>query len=252
MNDEVVTRLYRCLAEELRRRGHSDDRPVKVSQLYQELVPYRAVRSTLGVELNADYEHALLRLLAGERGLLRLEPDEARDELRREVEAPYPFVGMFRKFAASDVWVSMQAAPGADSGAGADGDADAEEARGMKDGARDRDGDRSGRLGPRAPRDLGRPEGAAPVAGRGGPVPARSPAPVQLHRDHAPADPTERPAPDGAACDFCGEHLPAGRRVRFCPHCGGDQRLRSCPRCEAVLERAWHYCISCGHDVSDG
>lgn len=110
MTDQVVTRLYRALVEELRRRGHPEDRPVKVSELYQTLVPYRAVRSRLGVELNADYEHALLRLLAGERDLLRLEPADYREELHREVEATYPFVGLFRKFSAADVWVTMPAA----------------------------------------------------------------------------------------------------------------------------------------------
>ena len=55
----------------------------------------------------------------------------------------------------------------------------------------------------------------------------------------------------GADCAVCGDGLPAGRRVRFCPHCGGDQRLRPCPRCEAVLEREWRYCIRCGHEVAD-
>ena len=75
MTDEFVIRLYRALVEELRRRGHDEDRPLQVSELYRDVIPYRAVRSALGVALNADYEDALLRLLAGERDLLRLEPD---------------------------------------------------------------------------------------------------------------------------------------------------------------------------------
>ncbi len=107
MTDEVVTKLYRALVEELRRRGHPGSEPITVADLYEELVPYRAVRARLGVELNADYEDALLRLLAGERGLLRLEPGDARDELRQEVASPYPTVGLFRKFSASRVWVSL-------------------------------------------------------------------------------------------------------------------------------------------------
>ena len=105
MTDDVATRLYRVLVEELRRRGHPPDQPIRVSELYEDLVPYRAVRSRIGVELNADYEDALLRLLAGEGDLLRLENDEAREELRAEAAAPYPSVSLFRKFSASRVWV---------------------------------------------------------------------------------------------------------------------------------------------------
>ena len=105
MTDPVVA-LYQALVEELRRRGHSLTRSVTVAELYQDLVPYRKVRSRLGVELNADYEHAMLRLLAGEHDLLRLEPEEAREELRQEASAAYPAVGLFRKFSASRVWVA--------------------------------------------------------------------------------------------------------------------------------------------------
>ena len=249
MNDEVVTRLYRRLVEELRSRGHSADEPLKVSELYQELVPYRSVRSILGVELNADYEHALLRLLAGERDLLRLEPAVARDELRREVAAPYPFVGMFRKFAGSSVWVSMKAAP--DAVAAEDVDESAGEAASPEHPAPPSRGrtprPASGRPDPRFPRVQ---EAAPDRPGRrgGGLIPARATVPVQLHReDAAEGGLTEA----GADCAFCGDGLPAGRRVRFCPHCGGDQRLRPCPRCEAVLEREWRYCIRCGHEVAD-
>lgn len=254
MNDEVVTRLYRCLVEELRRRGHSEEQPVKVSDLYQELVPYRAVRSALGVELNADYEHAMLRLLAGERDLLRLHPEEARDELRREVEAPYPFVGMFRKFAASDVWVSM--APPAANGdapddAGERGQSAPRAGRGgdtRPDARRPEPGRAGGGAAAAAPARISAEPGA-PGQRRGSPIPARGGAPVHLVR-HPPGEAPERVTATGENCVFCSEALPPGRRIRFCPHCGGDQRLRPCPRCDAVLERDWRYCISCGHEVS--
>lgn len=233
MTDEVVTRLYQCLARELQARGHAAEDALKVSDIYEDLAPYQAVRTALGVDLNADYEHALLRLLAGERGLLRLESEEARDELRGEVEAPYPNVGLFRKFAACDVRVTLLA------------DAATSESH-----------------GPRANETVSTPvplrdqPGAGPdgiplrVGRRGGPMPARSPAPVHIVRDaESGPDSVERLTHAGVDCVFCEEHLPAGRRVRFCPHCGGDQRLRPCPRCEAVLERGWRYCISCGHEA---
>lgn len=239
MTDEIVTRLYRALVEELHRRDHPDNRPVKVSELYQDLVPYRAVRSALGVELNADYEHALLRLLSGERDLLRLEPAEAREELRREVEAPYPFVGLFRKFSASDVWVKMPERPASESTAS--NEAAPAEATSTAPATPD--------PAPRpAVAEAPQPAASRPAT-RGGALPER--APVRLHADPA-RDPSERMTHAGQPCMFCTEALPAGRRVRFCPHCGGDQRLRPCPRCDAVLERGWQYCISCGYEVGSG
>lgn len=261
MTDEVVTRLYRCLAEELRNRGHSPEDPIKVSELYQDLVPYRAVRSALGVELNADYEHALLRLLSGERDLLRLEPQQARDELRREVEASYPFVGLFRKFSASDVWVSP--AEGlAPEGSPDPGSSDAEPTEARPDSSpaaeprraleKGRSGEGSGRSSSDSPPVRLAPDTDAvsqTSPRRGGPLPARAPAPVHLHREDGDEDPADRLTHAGSDCVFCAEDLPTGRRIRFCPHCGGDQRLRPCARCDAVLEREWRYCISCGHEV---
>lgn len=238
MTDEVVTRLYRALVEELRRRAHPEGQPVTVSELYQTLVPYNAVRSALGVELNADYEDALLRLLSGERSLLRLEPTEAREELRREVQAPYPFVGLFRKFSASKVWVTLP---------------DSQEEPWSEP----------------EPEAVSEPEAAASVPPEPSTAPAASePSIVRLRPGggpeeaparraiqlHAPAETVqeERRLGTVTACAFCGTDLPSGRRARFCPHCGGDQRLRPCPSCEAVLERGWRYCISCGREAGGG
>lgn len=265
MTDEVVTRLYRALVEELDREGHPEDRPVKVSELYQKLVPYRSVRSRLGVELNADYEHALLRLLAGERDLLRLEPAQAREELRREVDAPYPFVGLFRKFSASNVWVNMPAerprqpveeARSAQDEVGNVGSAPAVEVAAEEPATADPEPTRvAAKASPpeRRPNEGRSGQGQAADGDRvtlrsgGGADPA--PTPVRLHSEPE-SDPSERLTHNAGDCAFCGEGLPAGRRIRFCPHCGGDQRLHPCPRCDAVLERDWRYCISCGHETA--
>ncbi|MBI4543802.1 MAG: zinc ribbon domain-containing protein [Gemmatimonadetes bacterium] len=90
-----------------RTRPDALDQSITVAEIYQDLVPYRRVRSTLGVELNADYEHAVMRLLAGEGGLVRLEPTEVQQQLRRELGSPNPNVGLFRQFAACDAWVTI-------------------------------------------------------------------------------------------------------------------------------------------------
>lgn len=45
-----------------------------VAELYQSIVPYRHNRSDLEIQVHDDYEHALTRLLAGERGYVTGEP----------------------------------------------------------------------------------------------------------------------------------------------------------------------------------
>lgn len=104
----TARRLHGLLIEAMRASdGHRMDEPVTVAEIYQDLVPYRAVRDELGLDLNADYEYAVLRLLAGDDGALRIEPEEARDRLTAELESPHPDVGIFREFAACDVQVNL-------------------------------------------------------------------------------------------------------------------------------------------------
>lgn len=252
MTDEVVTRLYRCLVEALRSRGQAGAEPLRVADVHRDIVPYQAVRSALGVALKADYEHALLRLLAGERGLLRVDDEQARERLRREAEAPYPAVGLFREFDDLQVRVTLpEEADGleADSVGGARANAPLQTPAAPAPPI------------PLRPDRGSEPQRVTPAAGatplrtgrRGGPVPARAAAAVHILRDDG--DPereaVERRTGAVTTCAFCEEPLPSKRRVRFCPHCGGDQRLRPCPRCDAVLEREWRYCISCGHESSE-
>ncbi len=112
IDDGLVERLHALLSDALRRtRPDPFESPVTVAEIYQDLVPYRGVRAALGFQMNADYEHTLLRLLAGESGLTRLEPDEARQELSAELRTPNPNVGLFRKFAACDVWIEPSHLP---------------------------------------------------------------------------------------------------------------------------------------------
>lgn len=106
MSDNVE-RLHRALVDAIHKsRGGDFEQPVTVSEIYQTLLPYRAARAAVGFEMNADYEYALLRLLAGEGGLARLEPIEVRESLRDELESPNPNVTLYRQFANCDVWVA--------------------------------------------------------------------------------------------------------------------------------------------------
>lgn len=310
--DDTVKRLHRCLVDALRARGDSAlDRPVTVAEIYQDLVPYRTVRTAIGVELNADYEHALLKLLAGVGDLVRIEPSSVRDDLRKELESPDPYVGVYRNFAACDVWISAgesdpaedsasatapaagspeaasyaSPSPSADTPAppaapapstvapsapaaakaplAASAPATAPMARGEPADPRERGrgavtGDGAARGGGAAAARPGmvarpRPGGAAAAVEGAGPAArapaARSPQPGVASTDRA-ATGSARAGVSPSGCAFCGQGLPSGRAVSFCPHCGGDQRLRPCPQCKEPLERGWRYCIRCGTGVA--
>jgi hypothetical protein len=105
--DNSVERLHLALVRAIEQTRAGDlDRPVTVSEIYQQLIPYRAARAAVGFDMNADYEYALLRLLAGEGNFARLEPGEVRETLRSELESPNPNVSLFREYANCDVWIS--------------------------------------------------------------------------------------------------------------------------------------------------
>jgi hypothetical protein len=225
-----VRLLHRCLTRQLRHRG-GQEQPVTVAEIYQDLVPYRAVRSEIGVELNADYEHALVRLLAGEGGLARLEPAEVRAELQRELEMPDPNVTLYRKFAGCDVWVALDPVA---AGAPDDGDGN---------GAQDGSDPEVAIPDWLATIDRKRAASAASAAPAGGGRPTPPPAPA---RPEAAASPRPRPEAARDTCPFCSAELPHGRPVRFCPQCGGDLERPPCRGCGELLEASWRYCVACG------
>ncbi|HSM35351.1 MAG TPA: zinc ribbon domain-containing protein [Longimicrobiales bacterium] len=107
----AVGRLYEALAEALAKRGGPPAADVTVSEIYQTLVPYAHARAELGFEMNADYEHALMRLIAGEGGYATLEQPEARAQVARELESQNPDVTLYRRFAASTVRLSPSPTP---------------------------------------------------------------------------------------------------------------------------------------------
>lgn len=99
-----LDRLYFHLVHTLRSQDPAGTASsITVADLYQQLIPFRAVRHELGFSELAEYERCLLRLLAGERDYVRLEAPHARAELQREMDAPNPILGVYRDYAAAEL-----------------------------------------------------------------------------------------------------------------------------------------------------
>lgn len=242
LDPRVVARFHGVLAEEiLQTRPEYLDAPFTVAEIYQALVPYRTHRDRIGVELNGDYEEALLHLLAGDTEYLVLDSPAARDHIRRELRSRNPNTGVFREFAALTVRLNPRhleapAAPAVAPEAGApegDGSSEGDEApRSPEAGASTKvDLSRADAFLPRsepaAPsRDAASSEGSSMSQNVTG-VP---PAPVALPED----------------CPDCHRTLPVRAGLRFCPFCGVDVFVTSCSACGEELDRDWSFCIVCG------
>src|SRR5260370_12016266 len=72
--------------------------PFPAAEVYERLVPYRSTRSRLNVATHQDYEMAVLRLLAGERGYVQREPENVREAMQREIATINPEPAYFRSF----------------------------------------------------------------------------------------------------------------------------------------------------------
>ena len=209
--DRLFERLVSVLADDAPGRLAI---PFPAAEVYERLVPYRSNRSSLKVASHQDYEMAVLRLLAGERGYASLDPAEVQDALQREAGESNPDTALFRQF--PDAILSLN------------------------------------RLA--AERFLRGDRAYAPP-----PPPPLAPPPESAEAADGEEDHSEKPSLAGAAfelaeqsetprqCPYCGETVPANRKVNFCPQCGqppsGELR---CPACGGEMDVGWRYCVSCG------
>lgn len=222
----TLERFHRVLVSEISdRRPEYLEKPFTVAEIYQHLVPYASHRDRLGLEMNGDYEDALLRLLAGEGEYLVLDSEPARERLRTEVRSGNPDTSLYREFAAVDVRLNPDRLPD-------------ESAEAVPTDA----------LAPAEP----------------GPAPADEEAasPVEDHPEPSPEQPTVvQPAPeaepdpavagsDDQTCSWCRETLPDRENLNFCPFCGTDVNVFPCPSCGEALEAHWRFCIACGAGVA--
>lgn len=101
-----VASLFSMLERALQARG--DSGPLTVEEVYQRHLPYRTVRTELGIVEFATYERALLELFAGRGGHLHLTEPRAREELERELDSPNPILGLYRDYAHAGVRLGVE------------------------------------------------------------------------------------------------------------------------------------------------
>lgn len=213
MPDEL-DRLFECLVQALARDARLAV-PIVASEVYERLVPYRSNRPKLRVATHQDYEMTVLRLLAGERGYVALEPDDVREAMQREVTAVNPDPALFRNFPDARVMVNRMAAERV--------------LRGEQVYA-------PPPLPPPPP-----PPGAAEEVEH-----------EEADEEEAPSRPSSlafelEERSDMTQCAYCGGSLPTTRKVNFCPHCGQPPSGElKCPACGSEVDVGWAYCISCG------
>jgi hypothetical protein len=202
---DALDRLYRRVFLALTR---DPGRALTIGDLYQDVVPYRLIRAELGFGELAEYEHALLRLLSGEREYLELERADVLEEFRRELQAPNPILGIYRDYADVPVQLNPFAQPPQPDPAAAPVVA-----------------------GGTAPAPAARASSSAAVPA----APRVEPEPV-----------VETPRPRPKPCPSCRSPLPMDRDARFCPFCGKVLVPVPCADCSAMMEPEWSFCATCG------
>ena len=228
---DALDRLFRCLVANLQALDPAAlHRPVPVVDIYERLVPYRTHRLAIGVDTGEDYDLTVLRLLAGEGDYATTFPEEVRAALAQELESNNPDIGLFRQFHDATMLLAPEQVA---------------VALGMPE------------EGPTTAGDLAPEESVAERAVEEAPAddgvePAGEALPFMLEEAADEARPLAQPrevAPVSAPCPYCGDELPVGRAVLFCPHCGQNVGVVHCPTCGTELDVGWLFCITCGQKV---
>ena len=256
--DQLVEQLHRALVDEIRvRRPEYLLSPFTVAEIYQDLVPYRTHRDRIGAAMNGDYEHALLRLLAGEGDYVRIESEPARKRMEEELGSSNPNTGLFRDFAALDVRLNPARIPDEVTAASLlapEGESAARPERGgaarpvRKGSTRKAAGESPGREAEAGVAPAPVVEALAPEPASAG-TEARALSGRPTARGAAGGEGPQREQP--AHCRWCREALPQRASLRFCPFCGMDVTLVPCPSCNEELEPGWRFCIACGTEVTE-
>jgi hypothetical protein len=117
MSIDALDRLHQRLQEAVQR-AYPDGvgRQLTIADVYQHLIPYRQVRGELGIVELQEYEHTLLRLLAGEHGHVELDVRQVAGDFEKELRSPNPILGIYRDYAGVGVTIQGAADRPADAG----------------------------------------------------------------------------------------------------------------------------------------
>ena len=227
--DRMLMRLVRAL----RARGVGDvSHPCEVLELAQDVIPYRLLRREGGFDTNEDYEHALSRLLSGEREYLRGD-ERMQQALREELASKNPDTALFREFARNHVAISaigLAAAEGFDESSSPPPPVTTAHPTLPLTASPDRPVHRISAV-TAAFADLNLPSATeTDMAG----TPTRSVTAQTI----------------GGKCRYCSASLPEGRKLVFCPFCGSDLTMTQCPACSTELELGWKFCVTCGRSMA--
>ena len=107
---DELTRFARKLVEQLGAARDGLTRPVSIGQVRDSILPYRTHRRALQVESVEDYETVLLRLVSGERGLVKTMPADAGERCRAELAGPNPDLAVLDLVADSTIQFTSIAA----------------------------------------------------------------------------------------------------------------------------------------------
>lgn len=273
MADELE-RLFRILVRRVRDvRPENLSRPFEVAEILRTFVPYRTNRAEVGVETAEDYEVLVLRLLSGERGLMFAD-DAMQEDLRRELDSGNPDLRALHAYGTARVTLAqhamrqvLESSPPPHAAGVAPVTPPSPLPVDTAAPPHAREGAGEGWPGGTAAHDMHQrtPDAAevssaldalqrqlpptlaeldAVLAASGDAKPRSS-----FHaRGHNIPDPTAEatartPRP---GCRFCGQMLPEGRAVTFCPHCGQNLKVRRCPGCSAEIDPTWKFCVTCG------
>jgi len=164
---------------------------------------------SMSIPTNEDYEILLMQLISGEGGYVFAD-ETMQDDLRNEVTSSNPDLTALRTYGAARITLAR------------------EQVR---------------RVLKLAPDEM--PQ--APAAAEPRPV-RPPPSPGEVIGDPTADAPLARKAPP-PACQFCGQKLPDGRTVHFCPQCGLNVSTRRCAGCSSEIQPGWRFCVNCGRAI---
>jgi len=225
--------------------------PFDVSELHQTILPYRHNRRELALESNEDYEITLTELLSGARDYMIVD-DPMRDALRSELASVNPDPTAFKQFLSSRVAISPAALRSLSVGTSEESAAAPTTSVSSAVPSAERSARPAAAPAPAPPAamsPLPPPVAPPPRAPRQSvPSPAQTiPAAPRTSNPTVQNVGTRTVVPnEGDRCRSCGELLPTGRAITFCPHCGQNLTTMNCAACGSELEMGWKFCPACG------